>query len=90
MIRTLDGTARAFLSDRYRRIDNYEIATTVFPIIGAMEGASIESCELTDSRMYIKVVNPRIPVSYTHLRDHRDRSGLQGKHGDQYAQARSG
>lgn len=60
MIRTLDGTARAFLSDRYRRIDNYEIATTVLPIIGDMEGASIESCELTDSRMYIKVVNPRI------------------------------
>ncbi|MEG0936362.1 MAG: DUF932 domain-containing protein, partial [Clostridia bacterium] len=26
-IRTLDGSARAFLSDRYRRIDNYEIAT---------------------------------------------------------------
>lgn len=36
MIRTLDGTARAFLSDRYRRIDNYEIATTVLPIIGAI------------------------------------------------------
>lgn len=60
MIRTLDGTARAFLSDRYRRIDNFEIATTVLPIIGQMEGATIESCELTDSRMYIKVVNPRI------------------------------
>lgn len=60
MLRTLDGTARAFLSDRYRRIDNFEVATTVLPIIGGMEGASIESCELTDSRMYIKVVNPRV------------------------------
>lgn len=39
MVRTLDGTARAILSDRYRRI---------------------ESCELTDTRMYIKVVNERI------------------------------
>jgi hypothetical protein len=25
-----------------------------------MEGASVESCELTDKRMYLKVVNPRI------------------------------
>jgi hypothetical protein len=60
MIRTLDGTARAFLSDRYRRIDNFEVAHTVLPIIGNMKGARIESCELTDSRLYIKVVDPRI------------------------------
>ncbi|MDR2865741.1 MAG: DUF945 domain-containing protein [Spirochaetaceae bacterium] len=60
MIRTLDGKARAFLSDRYRRIDNHEIAMAVLPIISNMEGASVESCELTDKRMYLKVVNPRI------------------------------
>ena len=60
MIRTLDGTARAFLSDRYRRIDNFEIAQTVLPIIGDMPDAKIESCEITDERMYIKVVNPRL------------------------------
>lgn len=60
MIRTLDGTARAFLSDRYRRIDNYEVAQTVLPIIGNMPGARVESCELTDSRLYIKVVDPRV------------------------------
>lgn len=60
MVRTMDGTARAFLSDRYRRIDNYEVAQTVLPIISDMDGASVVSCELTDSRMYLKVVNPRI------------------------------
>ena len=60
MVRTLDGTARAILSDRYRRIDNFEVASTVLPIIAGMEGARVESCELTDSRMYLKVVNPRI------------------------------
>ena len=49
MVRTLDGTARAILSDRYRRIDNYEVAQTVLPIISEMQGARIESCELTDS-----------------------------------------
>lgn len=60
MLRTLDGTARAFLSDHYRRIDNYEVAQTVLPIIGKMQGATVESCELTDSRLYIKVVDPRV------------------------------
>jgi len=60
MVRTLDGTARAFLSDRYRRIDNHEVAMTVLPLIGGIQGATIESCELTDSRMYLKVVNPRL------------------------------
>ena len=60
MVRTLDGTARAFLSDRYRRIDNYEIAETVLPIIADIPEARVESCEVTDERMYIKVVNPRL------------------------------
>lgn len=60
MIRTLDGNVRAFLSDRYRRIDNADIAETVLPIIGKMDGAQVMSCEITERRMYIKVVNPRI------------------------------
>lgn len=60
MIRTLDGTARAFLSDRYRRIDNFEIANAILPIIGEMPDARVESCEVTENRMYLKVVNPRL------------------------------
>ena len=60
MVRTLDGTARAFLSDRYRRIDNFEIAEAVLPIIFGIEDAYVESCEVTDRRMYLKVVNPRL------------------------------
>ena len=60
MIRTLDNDVRAFLSKQYRRIDNYPIAMTVLPIIADMQDAKIESCELTDRKMYIKVVNPRL------------------------------
>lgn len=52
--------ARAFLSDKYRRIDNFEIAQTVLPIIADMPDAKIESCDVTEHRMYIKVVNPRL------------------------------
>lgn len=60
MVRTLDGVTRAFLSDKYRRIDNFEIAQTVLPIIADMPQARIESCEVTDERMYLKVVNERL------------------------------
>jgi hypothetical protein len=59
-VRTLDGKARAFLSDRYRIIDNYVIARTVLPIISEMPDARVESCEITANRMYLKVVNPRL------------------------------
>ena len=59
-VRTLDGNARAFLSDRYRRIDNAQIASATLPIIGEMDGVQIESCEVTENRMYLKAVNKRL------------------------------
>lgn len=60
MIRTLDGSMRAFLSDRYRRLDNLELCAAVLPIIKSMSGAEIKSCEVTPSHMYLKVVNKRM------------------------------
>lgn len=60
LVRTLWGTTRAFLSNRYRRIDNSHIAEIVLPSLQKIEGAIFESCQITDSRMYIKVVNPRL------------------------------
>ncbi len=65
MLRTMGGTARAFLSNRYRRIDNYDIAQVVLPIIGEMKDAYVESCQVTDSRMYLKVVNTRLEAEVT-------------------------
>lgn len=59
MVRTLDGTMRAFLSERYRRIDNFDLAESVLPILGDYE-VSFESTEVTEKRMYIKVVNKRL------------------------------
>ena len=61
MVRTLDGTARAFLSDRYHRIDNWDVAQTSLEVLTDLgNGLRIESCEVTDQKMYIKVVNPRL------------------------------
>jgi hypothetical protein len=63
MLRTLDGQARAVLSDRYRRLDNYDLANAVIPILRTLQNMRFESVELTDTRMYLKVVVP--PLAYT-------------------------
>ena len=60
MIRTLDGTVRAVLSDRYRRLDNFDLAENVLPILQRLDGAHFESVELTETKMYLKVVTPRV------------------------------
>lgn len=60
LVRTLDGRARAFLSDRYRRLDNHDLLAHVLPILRELPGARFESLELTESRMYLKVVTPRV------------------------------
>lgn len=65
MLRVLDGRVRAFLSDRYRRLDNLELCAAVLPVIKEMKGASIESCEVTESRMYLKVINKRMKDEVT-------------------------
>jgi hypothetical protein len=60
MLRTLDGQVRAVLSDRYRRLDNFDLAENVLPILQRLEGARFESVELTETKMYLKVVTPRV------------------------------
>lgn len=60
MLRTLDGNVRAFLSDRYRRLDNLELADAVFPIIQEMKSAEIVSSQITETHMYIKVINKKL------------------------------
>jgi hypothetical protein len=65
MVRVLDGNVRAFLSDRYRRLDNLELCAAVLPIIHGMKGASIESCEVTETHLYLKVINKRMKAEVT-------------------------
>jgi len=60
MIRTLDGRVRAVLSDRYRRLDNFDLAESVLPILQQLPEVKFESVELTETRMYLKVVTPRL------------------------------
>ena len=52
--------ARALLSDRYRRIDNMEIASAVLPLFAGQPDMEVMSCEVTEHRMYLKIVNKRL------------------------------
>lgn len=60
MVRTLGGDARAFLSDRYQRIENEEIAEVALPILANIPEVRIVSAEVTERRLYIQAVSPKV------------------------------
>lgn len=60
MVRTLDNRVRAFLSDRYRPLDNFDLAEAVLPDLLGTSGLRVESSEITERRFYLKVVNERV------------------------------
>lgn len=65
MVRVLDGAARAVLSHRYRPLDNIDLAEVALATLherSEREGheLKVESCALTESRMYIKALFPRL------------------------------
>ena len=62
MVRTLDGDTRAFLSERYRPLDNHDPAEAVLPALNN-SGAEVHSCEITPSRMYVKGVVQALQVA---------------------------
>ncbi len=64
MIRTLDGNVRAVLSDKYRRLDNFDLATQVLPML-LEANATIESCEITDNKLYIKAITHKTQAEIT-------------------------
>lgn len=56
MLQTDKTIARAFLSDRFKRLDNYELALNVMPRL-RQAGMSVKSAALTDTRLYIQAVD---------------------------------
>lgn len=60
MVRTLGGDARAYLSNRYNRIENEHIAKAALPVLAELPGVQIVSSEITDRRMYIHFVVPTV------------------------------
>ena len=66
MLRTMDygvgRVARALLSDRYRRIDNMEIASAVLPLFAGSDQYEVISSEVTENRMYLKILSRRLEM----------------------------
>lgn len=60
MIRTLGGDVRAVLSNRYQRIENEEILEKALPALMEFPQINIVSAQVTESRMYIQAVFPKL------------------------------
>jgi hypothetical protein len=67
LVRTLDGKARAFLSNSYRPLDHVDLVNAVMPVL-AERRLNIMSCEITDTRLYLKADDEQlfrdVPVGY--------------------------
>lgn len=60
MLRIMNGRVRAFLSNRYLRLDNHEVTCAVMPEIGMIPDVQFISNQITENHLYIKVVNPNL------------------------------
>jgi Domain of unknown function (DUF932) len=58
MFRALDGKLRAVLSDRYRRLDNFDLMQHLLPELGAIDGLEFFVTALTPERMFIRATLP--------------------------------
>lgn len=60
MVRTLRNVNRAFLSNRYQRIENEEIAEVALPILIGDKNLQVVSAEVTEKRLYIQATTSRV------------------------------
>lgn len=67
MIRTMDGKARAFLSNSYQPRDNWDLLdTAVLPVLAEFPGRiQIKECTLTETNMYVKLFLPDLAKQVT-------------------------
>lgn len=67
MVRTLDGATRGFLSNAFRPLEYADMAEAILPAMLA-RNMEIMSCEITETRLYIKAVDTKlfrdVPVGY--------------------------
>jgi len=56
-VRTLDGKARAFLSNTFRPIDHYDVLESVLPMMKELE-VKVKSSSLSEKKLYLEVVFP--------------------------------
>lgn len=71
LFRTLDGVGRAFLSDSYRALDHFDLLNATIPVFHDIPGLKVLSSEITDRRMYVKLVIPSIKAEVGDPKAHR-------------------
>ena len=59
LIRALGTTARANLSDRYRRLDHEDVAAHILPFLAGSD-LEVKSAEVTDSKLYLQILAPKV------------------------------
>lgn len=66
LVRTLDGHVRAFLSDRYRRLDDYDLMErAVLPVFSETQGLTVHLAALTPERMHVRAYLPGMQQAIT-------------------------
>jgi len=59
MVRVLDGEVRALPSDKYRPLENEDLARAVLPVL-LKNDLAVMSSQITDTRLYIKAVDRKV------------------------------
>ena len=70
MLRTLvngDNRARAFVSERYRPLDNFDLAEVVLPRLADV-GCTVLSSQITETRLYIQAATPKMELDLNKLK----------------------
>jgi hypothetical protein len=60
MIRTLEGRTRAVRSNKFRALDNAALMEAVLPALYEHPGIKIQSCNITEQKLYLKAVLPKL------------------------------
>ncbi len=78
LVRTLDGKARAFLSDSFNvDLDNYDVFAVAARVIEeqGLGPDNVISAEVTERKLYIKVVSPKVEATIEPSNLHRAHGG---------------
>jgi len=66
MVRTLDGKARALLSDKFKPLDNFFMMQAFMPILAEHKDLEVKSSSLTEKKMYLQIVTPKLEGEIKH------------------------
>ena len=72
LFRVQQGKIRAVLSDRYRPMDNFDLGWMALKTAKECPGAAFESASITDTRLYLRMLNMDRQIELTNNCNHSD------------------